>query len=51
MKANTFTPDGYYVGADGAYLRNQKIEVDGKEYYLNAVGKVAKNQWVGELLY
>lgn len=48
MKANTFTPDGYYVGADGAYLRNQKIEVDGKEYYLNAVGKVAKNQWVGD---
>ena len=48
MKANTFTPDGYYVGADGAYLRNQKIEVDGKEYYLNAAGKVAKNQWVGD---
>ena len=48
MKTNTFTPDGYYVGADGAYLRNQKIEVDGKEYYLNAAGKVAKNQWVGD---
>ena len=48
MKTNAFTPDGYYVGADGAYLRNQKIEVDGKEYYLNAVGKVAKNQWVGD---
>lgn len=48
MKTNAFTPDEYYVGADGAYLRNQKIEVDGKEYYLNAVGKVAKNQWVGD---
>ena|GEM_PF-874467 len=48
MKTNAFTPDGYYVGADGAYLRNQKIEVDGKEYYLNAVGKVANNQWVGD---
>ena len=48
MKTNAFTPDGYYVGADGAYLRNQKIEVDGKEYYLNATGKVAKNQWVGD---
>ena len=48
MIVNSFTPDGYYVGADGAYLRNQKIEVDGKEYYLNAVGKVAKNQWVGD---
>ena len=48
MMINSFTPDGYYVGADGAYLRNQKIEVDGKEYYLNAAGKVAKNQWVGD---
>ena len=48
MKTNAFTPDGYYVGADGAYLRNQKIEIDGKEYYLNEVGKVAKNQWVGD---
>ena len=48
MKTNAFTPDGYYVGADGAYLRNQKIEVDGKEYYLNAAGKVARNQWVGD---
>ena len=48
MYTNTFTPDGYYVGADGAYLRNQKITVDGKEYYLNAAGKVAKNQWVGD---
>ena len=48
MKINTFTPDGYYVGADGAYLRNQKIQVDGKEYYLNAAGKVARNQWVGD---
>ena len=48
MMINSFTPDGYYVGADGAYLRNQKIEVDGKEYYLNAAGKVARNQWVGD---
>ena len=48
MKTNAFTPDGYYVGADGAYLRNQKIEVDGKEYYLNAAGKVARNQCVGD---
>ena len=48
MMINSFTPDGYYVGAAGAYLRNQKIEVDGKEYYLNAAGKVAKSQWVGD---
>ena len=48
MMINSFTPDGYYVGADSAYLRNQKIQVDGKEYYLNAAGKVARNQWVGD---
>ena len=48
MLTNTFTPDGFYVGADGVYLRNQKIIVDGKDYYLNASGIVAKNQWVGD---
>ncbi len=48
MLTNTFTPDGYYVGENGAYLTNTKINVDGKDYYLNAVGKVAKNQWVGD---
>ena len=48
MMINSFTPDGYYVGADGVYLRNQKIEVDGKEYYLNAYGTLAKNQWSGD---
>lgn len=48
MMTNAFTPDGYYVGENGAYLTNTKINVDGKDYYLNAVGKVAKNQWVGD---
>lgn len=48
MLTNTFTPDGYYVGENGAYLTNTKINVDGKDYYLNAVGRVAKNQWVGD---
>ena len=48
MKTNSFTPDGYYVGSDGVYLRNQKVTVDGKVYYLNADGKVAKNQWSGD---
>ena len=48
MYTNTFTPDGYYVGSDGVYVRNQKVTVDGKEYYLNADGKVAKNQWSGD---
>ena len=45
---NAFTPDGYYVGSDGVYVRNQKVTVDGKDYYLNADGKVAKNQWAGD---
>ena len=48
MLTNAFTSDGYYVGADGAYVRNQKVTVDGKTYYLNADGKVAKNQWSGD---
>ena len=48
MMINSFTPDGYYVGSDGVYVRNQKVTVDGKEYYLNADGKVAKNQWSGD---
>ena len=48
MKTNAFTPDGYYVNKDGVYLRNQKITVDGKDYYLNASGTIAKNQWVGD---
>ena len=48
MLTNAFTPDGYYVGSDGAYVRNQKVTVDGKVYYLNADGKVAKNQWSGD---
>lgn len=48
MLTNAFTPDGYYVGADGVYVRNQKVIVDGKVYYLNADGKVAKNQWSGD---
>ena len=48
MLTNAFTPDGYYVGSDGVYVRNQKITVDGTTYYLNADGKVAKNQWSGD---
>lgn len=48
MYTNAFTPDGYYVNKDGVYLRNQKITVGGKDYYLNASGTIAKNQWVGD---
>ena len=48
MLKNQFTPDGYYVGESGAYLTNQKITVSGKDYYLNAAGTLAKNQWSGD---
>ena len=48
MLTNAFTPDGYYVGESGAYLTNQKITVLDKDYYLNAAGTLAKNQWSGD---
>ena len=44
---NVFTPDGYYCGSDGAYVTNCWVKVNGKYYYMNAVGKVTKNAWVG----
>ena len=48
MLTNAFTPDGYYVGADGVYVRNQKVTVENRVYYLNAYGNVARNQWSGD---
>ena len=48
MLTNAFTPDGYYGGESGTYLTNQKINVSGKDYYLNAAGTLAKNQWSGD---
>ena len=44
---NQFTPDGYYCGADGVYVTNRWIVVDGKDYYMNAYGKMTKDAWVG----
>ena len=44
---NQFTPDGYYCGADGVYVTNRWIVVDGKDYYMNASGKMTKDAWVG----
>ena len=42
MMTNDVTPDGYFVGADGKYLKNT--------IYYNIViksdGKIAKNEWV-----
>lgn len=47
MLKNQFTPDGYYCGADGVYVTNRWIKVDGKDYYMNASGKMTKDAWVG----
>ena len=38
MKTNSFTPDGYYCGADGVYVRNAWIKYNGNYYYVNANG-------------
>ena len=48
MATSEFTPDQYYVNANGVYLTSQWIKHDGKDYYVNASGKLVKNQWVGE---
>ena len=47
MLVNAFTPDGYYVGSDGAYYTNRWILNDGKYYYTNGLGFVVKNTWIG----
>ena len=47
MKTNSFTPDGYYVGSDGAYYRNRWIKYEGKYYYTNGAGLIVKNTWIG----
>ena len=47
MKTNSFTPDGYYVGNDGAYYRNRWVKVENKYYYTNSAGLIVKNAWIG----
>ena len=47
MKTNTFTPDGYYVGNDGAYYRNRWVKVENKYYYTTSAGLIVKNAWIG----
>ena len=44
MLTNTFTPDGYYVGANGIYVTNKWVG----DYYLNGAGLITKNAWVGD---
>ena len=48
MLTKAFTPDGYYVGASGAYQTNAWIVHEGKDYYLNGSGFVVKDAWVGD---
>lgn len=47
MAKSEFTPDQYYVNANGVYLTSQWIKHHGKDYYVNASGKLVKKQWVG----
>lgn len=43
MLVNAFTPDGYYVGSDGAYITNRWFVNQGKDYYVNGYGHLVKN--------
>lgn len=47
MLENQFTPDGYYVGSSGAYVKNGWVLNNGKYYYMNSAGKMVKRSWVG----
>lgn len=47
MMKNAFTPDHYYVGSSGAYLTNCWFKHDGKDYYADNYGHIAKNKWIG----
>ena len=47
MLEEQFTPDGYYVGSSGAYVRNGWVLNNGKYYYMNATGKMVKCSWIG----
>lgn len=47
MLENQFTPDGYYVGSSGAYVKNGLVLNNGKYYYMNSAGKMVKRSWVG----
>ena len=47
MLEEQFTPDRYYVGSSGAYVRNGWVLNNGKYYYMNGSGKMVKCSWVG----
>lgn len=47
MLEKQFTPDGYYVGSIGAYVRNGWVLENGKYYYMNSAGRMVKSAWVG----
>lgn len=44
---NSMTPDGFYCGANGVYVTNRWVKYSGKDYYMNAFGKMAKATWQG----
>ncbi len=56
MQTNTITPDGYYVGKDGKYVKSGwitpyaykgvKNQLYKNTYYAKAGGKLAKDEWV-----
>ena len=47
MLEKQFTPDGYYVGSSGAYVRNGWVLENGQYYYMNSAGRMVKSAWVG----
>lgn len=44
---NAWTPDGYYVGTDGRYLRSTEMNIGGKTYIFDANGKSTIKQTPG----
>lgn len=47
MLTKAFTPDEFYCGANGVYVTNRWVKYNGKDYYMNAYGKMAKAIWQG----
>ncbi|MBU0278942.1 GH25 family lysozyme, partial [Gemella sp. zg-1178] len=53
MLTSSWTPDGYYVDYSGKWLANKTKQTgwhqeNGKWYYLEADGSLAKNKWIGD---
>ncbi|MBU0279230.1 N-acetylglucosaminidase, partial [Gemella sp. zg-1178] len=53
MLTSSWTPDGYYVDYSGKWLANKTKQTgwhqeNGKWYYLEADGSLAKSKWIGD---